>query len=150
MKLQTNYENMSDRDLFIELEHRMSTFGDNLPTYVTGGEKIAFEGFTSIIEPSGVKLKEIWFGDFLDRFVIDEAFTIIEDPIKCLPYELDQALEIIEPTHHLYRELLIKFLQAEFSYIEQGKNYSQEEELAENKCICCDNENFIPGHLEIV
>lgn len=136
MKLKTNYEAMTNEQLYTELLHRVSTFGDNLPTYVTGGEFIKIEGFESKRNP-GTTLKGVWLGDFLDRDETDQAFTIIEDPINDEPYK--EYLEIIEMNNSQYRDFLLRFLQCHFHHIEVGQTYPQQEELAHLKCIYCND-----------
>ena len=143
MKLRTDYDSMSNKELFEEMYHRVCTFGDNLSTYVSGGEKVFYKDQT------------LWLDDMDIR---DNSFTLTENYLpdfdnEKYAYKITPFLENGDVNLD-YRSLLYQILQGpftEFVYDEfPGKDVDQQEFLNIHECIVCEEENCIEGHLEII
>lgn len=137
MKLQTNYDQMTNEQLFIELYHRVSTFGDNLSTYTSGGEKITYED------------QELWLGD-LDTN--NQSFTLLDNPLE----EETENYHKITKEHKDYKNILLQLLQTTLNTFPYdawpGNPENQQEELMIRTCIvCCDlieeGKEYIKDHM---
>lgn len=112
MKLNENYDTMSNAELVEELNRRCNGFGDNLPTYVDG-ELRAKWGHG-----------KVYYGEADDKGITVKTEEDIQD---------DGEGRLIPSTSRLFRTFLLRFLQkGEFVYYRYGteaETESQEEAL---------------------
>lgn len=124
MKLQTSYDTMTDKELFIEMKHRLETFGDTLGGYQTGGIKIARNN------------KELWLNDLNEnecRIELNIADPNSEDPEK-------EPDEIVTQEDEHFRELLLTLLQAKYqlyNLFKFSEERDQQQQLANRQCETC-------------
>lgn len=133
MKLQTNYDNMTDMQLFLELQHRYDTFGESLGGYQEGGIQIGLWG------------ELVWLNyleDDLNGQAIHLAFRF--DP------ETEEDIVVYRQDEKRFREILLLALEEKFTLFNacsyDGQR-DQQEYLEDMKCTVCE-ENCSPTYPE--
>lgn len=119
MKIQTNYDTMTNEQLLTELSHRFSTFGETLGGYESGGLKIS------------IQQQEYWLDDCTTNGSLEFNLDFEN------PGNVDL---VIEPENKQYRELLLQLLKVSYkiqNLDDKFSSRSQQEQLQDRMCKVC-------------
>jgi len=142
MRINKNYEKMTDAELFNELDHRLSTFGETLGDYESGGIKVNYKSQT-------LGNKDYWV-QYLDRSEHWICIFLVEDT-QGINSNDDTPLIVFEDNPQ-FRDILLQGLKNKYQFYQNSEfkeEVDQQEQLKDRKCKIC-RENNIPDSSEFL